>query len=198
MSKINNNLISSRIKALMGDESQTSFADRIKISQSSVSKMISGETPSVSTLLAIAHAYDVSTDWLLGLSDDQKRTTVPSSENMTYADALCVLDKLLQTGSISAQHPDQPRTLYVRDEVLFYLLKSRAKAEGLDIKTREFWYKQIAEQFVDTEILDWQDRSRSHFEKYVPKNPNNEDIIDFIQSETNGNYDNRDFLNIEF
>ena len=198
MGKNNDNITSERIKELMGDETQTSFAKRIGASQPLVSKLIGGELPSTTILLAIAKEYDVSVDWLLGLSEQKSIHDVPPAENMTYADALCVLDKLLRMGGIQPHRIDQPRSLNIRDEVLYCLLRSRAKAEGLDKKTREFWYQQIAEQFLSAEVIEWQDSCTSHFEQYVPKNPDNEQLLGFLEKEIDGTYDDWDSFDFKF
>ena len=61
-----------RIKELKGSDSQEVFAKKINTTQSKMSKMLTGTPPSAATLKAMAEAYDVSVDWLLGLSDNKK------------------------------------------------------------------------------------------------------------------------------
>lgn len=59
---------------LVGDETQQEIADRIGVSRQNIGKWLSGNTtPDIETLCKIAAAYNVSTDYLLGLTD------IPSS-----------------------------------------------------------------------------------------------------------------------
>ncbi|MFN4098922.1 MAG: helix-turn-helix domain-containing protein [Pararhodobacter sp.] len=58
--------------------SQTGFAQAIGIDRSALSQLISGQNPRLpraETLLALAHRFQVSSDWLLGLTDDRGLVT---------------------------------------------------------------------------------------------------------------------------
>ena len=97
--KINENITLQRIKELKGGDSQEVFAQRIHSTQSNVSKMLKGTPPSASTLRTLAEEYQVSVDWLLGLSDKKElgnvaKTQIINGELLTYADVIVVLDAL--------------------------------------------------------------------------------------------------------
>ena len=62
------NITVKRIKEVMGEMTQTQFADSIHSSQSVISKTINGEQPSINMQIEISKEYKVSVDWLLGLS----------------------------------------------------------------------------------------------------------------------------------
>ena len=68
---MNNTIIGENIKTIRKDakQNQTAFADAIGITQSTLSSYESGSTlPSLEVLYTIAEKYNVSTDWILGLS----------------------------------------------------------------------------------------------------------------------------------
>lgn len=65
----------SRILEVKGDESVNSFAKRLGVNQKTLDHVVKGERkPSVSLIAAIAKACEVSTDWLLGLTDEKQGT----------------------------------------------------------------------------------------------------------------------------
>jgi transcriptional regulator with XRE-family HTH domain len=58
--------------------SRTAFAEAIGIDRSAVSQLMTGPAPRLpraETLLALSHRFQVSTDWLLGLSEDTGTVT---------------------------------------------------------------------------------------------------------------------------
>ena len=117
-----------RLKELKGNTSQEEFAKIIHTSQSTVSKMFNGTPLSAANLIEIAKAYDVSTDWLLGLSDKKNDNTAISTENLTYADVIAVLDELYNRKTIHIGYTSgyfNPSEIYVDDAVLSYLLNAR-------------------------------------------------------------------------
>lgn len=56
--------LSDRIKEIVGDESQTSFAKRCGVSESVFRKYLAGAMPSTDRLVAIAEAGGVTVEWL--------------------------------------------------------------------------------------------------------------------------------------
>ena len=182
---MNNNEISEvtieRIKELKGNDSQETFAKKINMTQSNVSKLLGGTPPSASTLIAISRAYDVSVDWLLGLSDRKSSKNFPDLDNITYADALAVFDRLIENKSINTNIMNDPSMFRSVDGVLNYLLESRLTIETVDIKTRRYWYKTAAEQFSDYKIVKWRHEYDEVFKECLPKKPETSDIIRFLK-----------------
>lgn len=169
-----------RIKELKGDDSQEIFAKKINMTQSNVSKLLGGTPPSASTLIAISRAYDVSVDWLLGLSDRKSKKNFPSLDNITYADALAVFDRLIEMDSIFANANGDPSMFRMRDGVLNYLLTARLTVENVDIETRKYWYKTMAEQFAEYKLLKWKTVCEEVFDELVPNKPEATDIVKFL------------------
>ena len=73
----------SRMKELKGSMSVSAFARKVEIPQPSMDKYLKGCLPSIKVLRQISYHMRVSTDWLLGLSDD------PGVGNPACADAAC-------------------------------------------------------------------------------------------------------------
>lgn len=53
-----------RLSEVLGDESETSFAARAKVSKSGLNRVVNGGMPSLDMLIAIASTAGVSIDWL--------------------------------------------------------------------------------------------------------------------------------------
>lgn len=71
-----------RLRELRGNESQTSFAKRIGTKQTTYSAWERGEkAPPANSIALICKACGVSSDYLLGLSDDPKAARAVSIEN---------------------------------------------------------------------------------------------------------------------
>ena len=170
-----------RIKELKGSDSQEIFAQKINMTQSNVSKLLGGTPPSASTLIAISRAYDVSVDWLLGLSDRKSRKNFPDLDNITYADALAVFDRLIENDSLFTNVMSDPSMFRSIDSVLNYLLESRLTVDNVDVETRRYWYKTTAEQFSDYKLLKWSERYDKAFEDSIPQKPETADIIKFLK-----------------
>lgn len=92
----NENILSLRIKELRSSAklTQKEFADSLNISTVSISSYETGaKTPSLDMVINIAKKYNVSIDWLCGLSNEKQSNGVYT----TYADILRVLVNLCST-----------------------------------------------------------------------------------------------------
>lgn len=184
---MNMEVTAERIKELKGMDSQEAFASRINATQSGVSRLLSGDPPSAATLISIAKAYDVSVDWLLGLSDNKERVRIPSAEKMTYADAIAVLDKLFWMGSIDyGVDPEMgfhiPSMIYVDDPVLTYILETREKVYDSEGYLQKAWYETTAKRYVDLEVPWWSEYMKNDFKRLFHDHPTDKDIRWFLKS----------------
>lgn len=65
-------IIKKRLKEAFGEDVQKTVAAKLHMSQSTISKMLSGvQLPTAEVLENVSKSYGVSVDWLLGLSDDR-------------------------------------------------------------------------------------------------------------------------------
>ena len=64
-------LVSSRLSELRGGDSVSAFARKVGINQQTMDTYIKGRLPPLDLCARIATIFDVSIDWLAGLSDDR-------------------------------------------------------------------------------------------------------------------------------
>ena len=98
----NENVISSRIKELRTSLklTQNQFAKTLNISTVSISSYETGsKTPSLDMIITIAKKYNVSLDWLCGLSDKSPSTSVVS----TYSDIIKVLTAIADNSTLNIE-----------------------------------------------------------------------------------------------
>ena len=95
------NITTERIKEVMGNMTQTQFAESIHSSQPAVSKLLAGEQPSINILMEISKTYKVSIDWLLGSSSQKNLYGYIRYDEkpVTYADIISVLVMLMKNES---------------------------------------------------------------------------------------------------
>ena len=64
-------LVSSRLSELRGSDSVSAFARKVGINQQTMDTYIKGRLPPLDLCARIATIFDVSIDWLAGLSDER-------------------------------------------------------------------------------------------------------------------------------
>ena len=93
-----------RLKEVFRGETQETSARKLSTVQGTISKWLCGEAiPPTETLLLIAEAYNVSVDWLLGLSEEKKVNGI-AYDKITYEQAIRIIDQMLEKGTI--EHPN--------------------------------------------------------------------------------------------
>ena len=196
--KTETNITLERIKELKGNDSQEVFAQKIHTTQSNISKMLKGMTPpSAATLTELAKTYHVSVDWLLGLSDEKEtgpkvQSHKLTTETVTYADAMAVLEVLYQKGSVNIGYynngydsePD-PSTIYVKDKVLSYFLDNRFRYSGGSQNIYDIWLKQAMEVYDKYLLLQWTDSVNTIYEQNAPNPLSDEAIASLIDDIAN-------------
>ena len=177
----NKDLSKERLNEIFGNESQIVTANRLHTSQGNVSKWKKGEAkPTTEFLLDISAVYDVSIDWILGLSNN-KRTTDIDIESLTYEQVIKVLDRLLEYESFILPNLNKVGTnqqyeasteddsddedtfepelydsdfLKCNDRLLSFLLRKRIKCLGVDDDTYVMWSEKNHHIFNETGIVD--------------------------------------------
>lgn len=83
------NIFISRLKTLLDSKSEYNYAPKLGVAQQSLNKYLKGETkPPIKLLINAATLFGVSTDWLLGLSEEpnQQRQSIGSSLGIRLED----------------------------------------------------------------------------------------------------------------
>lgn len=172
-----NSIVGQRLAEVLKNEKQEITASRLNVLQGTVSKWKTGkQIPNPETLVMIADMYDVSLDWLLGLSDVKERNSL-SSGRISYAQVISVLDRLfnlanievlnfhevakekkLSVGYISENDESLKNdTDYIKinDRVLSYLLRRRKVIYDFDGSMAQDWVDRCLNIFKNQITLDY-------------------------------------------
>ena len=195
--KIGENITLQRIKELKGGDSQEVFAQRIHSTQSNVSKMLKGTPPSASTLRTLAEEYQVSVDWLLGLSDKKElgnvaKTQVINGELLTYADVIVVLDELYKKNSINVgmsycRYDAEPNSsiIDVNDRVLKYFLDNRMRYVGGSQDIYNIWLELAKKHFAELPVLEWSEENALLYDGNLPDVLSDMEIVHLVDAIAN-------------
>lgn len=154
------NITVNRINEVKGTMTQEQFAREIGSSQSVVSKVLSGDPPSISVLIGIANRFDVSIDWLLGISPRKSLKNYSTYDNtnpVTYADITAFFVTLLNNNSISFKRDEangEPDTITINDSFIGDLVTSANSLLKTNPETIDAWLE-IAIKKYDIPLLKW-------------------------------------------
>ena len=184
-----NKIVGQRLSEILKGEKQVVTAGKLNVEQGTVSKWKNGETiPSPDTLVQIADLYDVSIDWLLGLSEVKERNQL-SSKKITYAHVLADLDKLFELANIEVldfyeaakdknlaivfrnsnreAYTEDTDYIKINDRVLSYLLRRRKQIYNFDEDYAKDWIDKCIAIFRENRTLDY----RNNVDKVIQMNP---------------------------
>lgn len=184
-----NTIVAQRLSEVFMSEKQEITACRLNVEQGTVSKWKKGrQIPSPETLVMIADMYDVSLDWIFGLSDVKERNSL-SSDRISYAQVISVLDRLFNLANIEIlnfhevakekklslgyisdnDEPLKNDTDYIKinDRVLSYLLRRRKVIYDFDDSMARDWVDKIINIFKSQVTLDY----RRDAEKVINTKP---------------------------
>lgn len=167
-----NKTISERLAKAFGNDTQDVTARKLCMTQGNVSKLVNGEQmPTVDTLVEVSKAYNVSVDWIVGLSDCPEIDGLVI-EKLTYEQVALVIDRLIENSTVEIpdlvdvaeangiyapeeveEGEDPPERMQpivdsdyikVRDRVLSYLLRRRMKLSEIDAEMHDVWIDKLA------------------------------------------------------
>ena len=184
-----NKIVGQRLSEILNGEKQVVTANKLNVEQGTVSKWKHGETiPGPDTLVKIADLYDVSIDWILGISDTKEKNQI-SSERVTYAHVLTVLDRLFELANIevldfyeaakdknlAVAFRNSNREAYtgdtdyikINDRVLSYLLRRRKQIYSFDEGYAKDWVDKCIAIFRENRTLDY----RNNVDMVIQTNP---------------------------
>jgi len=143
-------IVSSRLRETFGNESQENIAKKLNMTQGNVSKLLSGnQLPALDTLYSISEQYEVSVDWILGISNQKRIQT--DYTNAVYSTATEVVTNLFQRGTmVSSSHSPVSMELTITDPLLIFLINKSRKLYTTDLNI----------------FVDWKDSKLSSFDKW--------------------------------
>lgn len=190
-----NNKLIARLHELKGTLSQAEFASLINISQPSVSCMLKNGSLSIPTLITLSQKFNVSTDWILGLSDEKNSSIPFVAKDMNYADILMLFDYLVETGNIAACMPydnytngetRDPKYWEIKDKILNFLLSGREQLTNKNKDIKEIWLDSVRQKFSNLNILNWKSEYDLFFENDISNEPSNDEVINWAQEVISG------------
>lgn len=142
-----------RLKEAFGSDSQEAVANKLNMTQGNVSKLLSGmQQPTLDTLYRIADIYDVSIDWLMGLSD--RRHVTKPGVGVSYALATEVLNELISNGSkLSSGKSERDISIQIKDPILIKLVNKSRTLFTTDFELYQNWKKTRLSMFDDKSLL---------------------------------------------
>ena len=148
---LDNDVIRARLKETFGAEQQEVTAGRLNVVQGTISKVLSGnQTLTLEMAYHIAQEYQVSIDWLLGLSEEKQN--IKTAET-SYASATRVLADLKNRGAISAPPNTDNFFFKIDDPILLYLYSKGRKLLEADREFYKDWITNKLNAFADKEVL---------------------------------------------
>lgn len=156
MEQINESLVRSRLKELFEGQTQNVVAKKIGIQQPAVSKLVTneGQLPALDTLYHIAKEYDVSVDWILGLTDVRKPEEIKRATEVTYAVAFETLYHMMLCGAGYKDEKEyEPITITIKDPILKSLLRKGKKLSEADYEFFKQWKETDLSKLEDKTLL---------------------------------------------
>ena len=178
-----------RIKEVMGDMTQEQFAKTVHSTQPTISKVLRGGEPSASLIKGIAQHFHVSTDWLLGLSDD-RYISQSSTDELLYSDALTALAKMIEAGTLEFQvrsrtsedtvplDSDFQKWDVVRSEwqEAVLLIKDPVVEGQIDSTVMEGWFRSTRDKYR-LKVIPWGNSAESRYLHYKDRHGNEKDFL---------------------
>ena len=175
-------IVAKRLTELFGDETQEITANRLRTVQSNISKWKRAEQlPTTDTLYTIAKVYEVSIDWILGISDVRDINGL-NIDDLTYEQVVRIMDKLIVNDNMrilnrkeaeTKQSPedfgeietfgirieikpnDNSDYIKVKDRLLSYMLRRRYKIYDVGEDMVDFWHNSSLPNFKGLKVVDY-------------------------------------------
>lgn len=174
-------IVSKRLAELFRNETQEMTANRLKMTQGNVSKWLSAQQlPTSDVLYTIAKVYDVSVDWILGISDVRDINGL-DIEDLTYEQVARIMDKLIVNDNMRILNLKEAETCHspddfgeigtsgirieirpndnsdyikVKDRLLSYMLRRRYKIYDVGEDMVDFWQNSSLPNFKGLKVVD--------------------------------------------
>lgn len=147
-------ILKKRLKETFGKDVQYTIANKLHMSQSNVSKMLSGsQLPTIDVLENISKKYCVSVDWLLGLSN--KKHTQIEFDNPTYGEAVKIIFDLEAINAINIRMSSEDKiSLKLKDPLLKRLINKGKQLREVDYNYYQRWRDKCLSVYSCREVID--------------------------------------------
>lgn len=202
-----NDIISKRLAEAFGEETQDVTARKLNMTQGNISKLVHGEqTPTVDTLVEVAKAYNVSVDWIIGISECREIDGLVI-EKLTYGQLGQVLDYLIESSTIEipdlvkaaedngiqyeeieedAETPVVKDPIFdsdyikIQDRLLSYIMRRRKKLEEIDPEMLDVWRDKL-KGFRELRLLAYSMKLQEAIDASSPARFKDGDWIELIE-----------------
>ncbi len=183
------------MKELMGDMTQQQFEKKTGVPQSSISKILSNQRDlTANNICLIAEAFGVSTDWLLGRTNE-KQPPAPQekSKEPTYGDIFEVITFLLKKNAITAwpggfigkdgrEHTiNRVESFSVNDEILKSIFFEWLNMKAAPEDAYDDWNKKRIASYSDLKYLSWDAAIASAFNHFYGGSDVTPDTLAYFQ-----------------
>ena len=144
-------VLKERLRVAFGDDSQETIAKKLNMTQGNISKILKGQQPYLDTIYQVSKIYEVSVDWLLGISE--KKSVVKYCDGVTYATATETMFDMKMKGVISEEDKGGKILFEVRDPLLKMLYKKGTALSKVDRELYVNWLKEKLAMFGDRQLL---------------------------------------------
>ncbi len=152
-----------RLRETFGEDSQETAGKKIGVGQGNVSKLMSSSSPQLpraDTLFRIAEEYNVSIDWLLGVSEKKQITR---NAAVSYASAVRALVGLCRHQIAAITDESGPGLSFKFDDPLIKFLVQKSLAlSKTDTELYQKWLETRLVAFEDKPLIfsgTWSDRN---------------------------------------
>lgn len=168
-------VIKERLREVFKNDSQKDVGKKLNMTQGNVSKLLTGkQQPTIGTIFLIAKKYDVSADWLLGLTEEKKM----AKQDMSYGDVLKMFTSLGEKGalwpvpcnmiSVGNVNPELPMVTHVGiyDEILQSILYEWRKAAQSPGDIYRMWLDKRIKEYSEIDYISWDEDLKNLFYEY--------------------------------
>lgn len=184
-----------RMKELMGEMTQQQFQEKTGVPQSSISKILGNQRDlTANNICLIAEAFDVSTDWLLGRTDERKPPEpVKKSEEPTYGDIFEVVTYLLKKNAVTAwqdsflgvderEHKlNSVQSLFINDEILKSMFYEWVTMQSAPKDVYDDWNAKRVDAYSTLQYLSWDADIASAFHHFYGGSGVTPDTLAYFQ-----------------
>ena len=164
-----------RLREVFKNDSQKDVGKKLNMTQGNVSKLLTGkQQPTIETIFLIAKVYDVSADWLLGLTEERKIAKC----NISYGDILKMFTTLGEEGALwplpsnmitkdgFAQELPMVTNIGIYDEVLQSILYEWKKVAANPEDIYRMWIDKRVKEYSEIDYMSWDENLKSLFYEY--------------------------------
>ena len=147
---LNMTILRERLREAFGKDSQETVGKRLNMTQGNVSKLLAGlQQPTLETVFHVAEIYDVSVDWLLGISEKKNKVDIAS-----YASDIEMMTNLRNLGVIRVgKERNGDPYIQIKDPIFKNLFIKSLALFDTDSEIYQSWVDSKLSAFGDKPLL---------------------------------------------